>query len=113
MPDEVVLPPEVSRFRAAMEGSGSFTSFATEYTQKHKVTEGFDVTSTLLDDFHAYLAERGIQPSLPEWSGDLDFIRNRLKTEIFNQTLGVEKGDEIEAERDPQIQRAVQLIGAG
>ncbi len=113
MPDEVVLPPEVSRFRAAMEGSGSFTSFATEYTQKHKVTEGFDVTSTLLDDFHAYLAERGIQPSLPEWSGDLDFIRNRLKTEIFNQTLGVEKGDEIEAQRDPQIQRAMQLIGAG
>ena len=113
IPDEVVLPPEVSRFRAAMEGSGSFTSFATEYTQQHKVTEGFEVSAALLDDFHAYLAEHGIQPSLPEWSGDLDFIRNRLKTEIFNQTLGVEKGDEIEAERDPQIQRAVQLMRAG
>jgi carboxyl-terminal processing protease len=113
MPDEVVLPPAVSRFRAAMEGSGSFTSFATEYTQKHKVTESFDVTATLLDDFRAYLTEHGIQPSLAEWSGDLDFIRNRLKTEIFNQTLGVEKGDEIEAERDPQIQRALQLMRAG
>jgi carboxyl-terminal processing protease len=113
IPDEVVLPPEVSRFRAAMEGSGSFTSFATEYTQKRKVTEAFDVSATVLDDFHAYLAEHGIQPSLAEWSGDVDFIRNRLKTEIFNQTLGVEKGDEIEAERDPQIQRAVQLMRAG
>ena len=37
-------------------------------------------------------------------------IRNRLKTEIFNQTLGVAKGDEVEAQRDPQIQRAVELI---
>ena len=50
---------------------------------------------------------------LAEWSGDLDFIRNRLKTEIFNQSLGVEKGDEVEAQRDPQIQRAVDLITGG
>ena len=110
MPDELVYPPEVSRFKAALEGSASFTSFATDFTQKHPVTAAFDVTPALLDDFHTFLAEHGIQPSLSEWSGDLDFIRNRLKTEIFNQTLGVAKGDEVEAQRDPQIQRAVELI---
>ena len=110
MPDEVVYPPEVSRLRVALENSGSFTSFATEYTQKNKVTEDFEVTPTLLDDFRIYLAERRIEPGLAEWSSALDFIRNRLKTEIFNQSLGVEKGDEVEAQRDPQIQRAVELI---
>ena len=110
MPDVVVFPPEVSRLRAALEGSASFTSFATDYVQKHAVTGAFDVTPALLDDFHIFLAERGIQPGLSEWSGELDFIRNRLKTEIFNQTLGVAKGDEVEAQRDPQIQRAVDLI---
>jgi len=110
MPDEVVYPPPVSRFKIAMEESGSFTSFATQYTQKNKVTESFEVTPALLDDFHVYLAEHAIQPSLAEWSSNLDFIRNRLKTEIFNQTLGVAKGDEVEAQRDPQIQRAVQFV---
>jgi carboxyl-terminal processing protease len=110
IPDETVYPPVVSRFRAALESSGSFTSFATDYTQKNHVSETFEVTPALLDDFHVYLAERRIEPSLAEWSGDLDFIRNRLKTEIFNQSLGVEKGDEVEAQRDPQIQRAVELI---
>lgn len=110
MPDEVVYPPNVSRFKAAMEGSGAFPSFATGYAQKHEVTERFEITPSLLDDFHGYLAEHGIQPSLAEWSSDLDFIRNRLKTEIFNQTLGVAKGDEVEAQRDPQIQRALELI---
>jgi carboxyl-terminal processing protease len=110
MPDAVVYPPGVSRLRAALEGSASFTSFATDYTQKHQVTGAFDVTPALLDDFHIFLAEHGIQPSLSEWSSELDFIRNRLKTEIFNQALGVAKGDEVEAQRDPQIQRAVELI---
>ena len=57
-----------------------------------------------------YLTKHGIQPSLSEWSSELDFIQNRLKTEIFNQALGVAKGDEVEAQRDPQIQRAVELI---
>jgi len=110
MPDVVVYPPGVSRLRAALEGSASFTSFATGYTQKHQVTGTFDVTPALLDDFHIFLAEHGIQPGLSEWSSELDFIRNRLKTEIFNQALGVAKGDEVEAQRDPQIQRAVELI---
>jgi carboxyl-terminal processing protease len=110
MPDAVVYPPGVSRLKAALEGSASFTSFATDYTQKHQVTGTFDVTPALLDDFHTFLAEHGIQPSLSEWSSELDFIQNRLKTEIFNQALGVAKGDEVEAQRDPQIQRAVGLI---
>jgi carboxyl-terminal processing protease len=110
MPDEVVYPPEVSRFKSAMEGSGSFTSFATEYVQKHQVTESFDVPPAVLDDFRLYLSQHGIQPGTAEWSSELDFIRSRLKTEIFNLTLGVAKGDEVEAQRDPQIQRAVQLI---
>ena len=40
-----------------------------------------------------------------------DFIRNRLKTEIFNQAFGVEKGDEVEAQRDVQILKALEAIG--
>ena len=112
MPDEVVYPSGVSRFREVLETSGVFTSFATEYLQKNKVADNFEVPPTLLDDFRVYLADRRIEPGLAEWSSELDFIRSRLKTEIFNQSLGVEKGDEVEAQRDPQIQRAVELITA-
>ncbi|HKW98005.1 MAG TPA: S41 family peptidase [Bryobacteraceae bacterium] len=110
IPDLVVYPPEVTRIRAVLDASGSFTSFATEYTQKHKITESFEVTPALLDDFRVYLADHSIQPSVAEWSENRSFILNRLKTEIFNQSLGVAKGDEVEAQRDPQIQRAVAAI---
>lgn len=110
IPDVVVYPPEVTRIRAVLDASGSFTSFATEYTQKHKITESFEVTPALLDDFRVYLADHSIEPSVAEWSENRSFILNRLKTEIFNQSLGVAKGDEVEAQRDPQIQRAVAAI---
>jgi carboxyl-terminal processing protease len=75
-----------------------------------KIAEDFEVTPALLDDFHVFLSQHAIQPSLSEWSAERDFIANRLKTEIFNLTLGVEKGDEVEAQRDPQIQKAMELL---
>ncbi|MBI2679599.1 MAG: S41 family peptidase [Candidatus Solibacter usitatus] len=109
-PDAVVPPAQMSRFRAVLDGSAAFTSFATEYTQAHKITESFEVTGSVLDEFQVYLSGRNIRPALSEWSSERDFIQNRLKTEIFNQSLGVAKGDEVEAERDPQIQRGLEIV---
>jgi carboxyl-terminal processing protease len=58
-----------------------------------------------------FLSERGIQPGIAEWSPEREFIENRLKTEIFNQAFGVEKGDEVEAQRDPVILKALEVLG--
>jgi carboxyl-terminal processing protease len=111
LPDYVVEPPTVTRLRAALEASGSFTTFATGYVAEHKIAEDFEVPPVLLDDFHAFLSQHAIQPGVNEWSAEREFIANRLKTEIFNLTLGVEKGDEVEAQRDPQILKALELLG--
>jgi carboxyl-terminal processing protease len=110
-PDFVVFPEAMTSLRAVLDGTGSFTNFATEYARNHKVSADFEVTPALLDEFQVYLAQRRIQPSVAEWSGERLFIANRLKTEIFNQTLGVAKGDEVEAERDTQIRKAVEVLG--
>jgi carboxyl-terminal processing protease len=110
VPDYIVEPAVITRLRAVLEASGSFTTFATGYVADHKITDDFEPTPALLDDFQVFLSQRGIQPGVNEWSAEREFIANRLKTEIFNLTLGVEKGDEVEAQRDPQIQKAVELI---
>jgi carboxyl-terminal processing protease len=41
----------------------------------------------------------------------LPWVRSRLKEEIVTQARGVDKGDEIEAQRDPQIQAALKALG--
>jgi carboxyl-terminal processing protease len=113
-PDFVVFPEPMTRFRAAMEATGAFTSFATEYTRRHgRAEENFEVTPAVLDEFHVYLSARNIRPSVGEWSAERDWITNRLKTEIFNQSLGVERGDEVEAQRDPVIVTALDRMESG
>ncbi len=110
MPDAVVPPASLTEFRNVLEVSGSFTSFATEYLHDHKVTDGWELPDEALDKFEAWLAERRIQPNVHEWISNHDYIAYRLKTELYNQSLGVEKGDEIEMQFDPQVQRAMEEV---
>jgi carboxyl-terminal processing protease len=110
VPDVEALPPLLTQFRAVLEQSGAFTAFATEFIREHKITVGWDVTGEILDQFQTWLSDRRIQPSLHEWIESRDFIQWRLKTEIYNLALGVEKGDEVEAQSDVQIQKALEAV---
>jgi len=110
IPDIPAEAQSYSRLRTVLEASGSFPTFATEYIRANKIDDKFEVTPKVLDQYQAWLAERNIQPSFAEWSRETDDIRARLKTEIFNQALGVEKGDEIDAQRDAVIVRALEAI---
>lgn len=110
-PDEEVLPPVSNQFRYVLEGTGSFSGFATEYLRSgKKVDERFEVDGTVLDEFQYFLSQRNIRPPLSMWTANSDYVRIRLKAEIFNQALGVEHGEKAEAELDPLIQRALRIL---
>jgi len=109
-PDIIVYPPITNRLRNVLDASASFTNFATDFLRTHKVDAEFEVTPEMLDQFRLFLSERQIRPGLGEWLAEREFVSNRLKTEIFNQAFGVEKGDEVEAQRDPVILKALEVI---
>ena len=111
-PDFVVRPESMSRLHIALIASGSFTSFATQYLHDHKVEQDFEVTPALIDEFVAFAATVGIQPGPAEWASQGEYLRNRIKTEIFNQAFGVERGDQVELQRDPPIVKALELLGS-
>jgi len=102
----------MNRLRAVLDASASFTNFATEYLRKNKVTPDFDITPDVMRQFQLFLSERGIQPGVADLTVEESFMSVRLKTEIFNQAFGVEKGDEVEAQRDPVIQKALEIVGS-
>lgn len=111
-PDQLVFPRGLTnRLEAVMEASNSFLDFAQPYVREHPgISEDFQVSPRMLDEFQLFLSERRIQPGLSEWTSAADYVRERLQQEVFNLTLGVAKGDEVEARRDPPIQAALQTI---
>ncbi len=110
-PDETVSPRGYTELEAAIEATNSFFEFAQKYFDTHReIGEDFTLSPQLLDDFQAFLSKRRIRPSISEWSATLEFIRSRLKQEIFNLALGVDKGDEVEVHRDPQVAAAIRHL---
>jgi carboxyl-terminal processing protease len=109
-PDVGIGPEPPTRLRVALDASGIVTSFATEYIQKHETKPDFEVSPALLEEFEVYAAQRNIQPSVAEWSQERNWVQSRLKQEIFNQALGVAKGDEVEAQRDPMVRAAIERL---
>jgi carboxyl-terminal processing protease len=96
-----------------LEAGGVFTQFATDYVRQHPgIAPSFEVAPALLDQFQLYLSGRDIRPAVTEWSSEREWIANHLKAEIFDQALGVERGDEVEAQRDPAILMALDKLGA-
>ena len=112
-PGEVVYPESMSRLRGVLDASGAITTFATEWLQRTRtpITDQFDVSNALLDEFQSAMSARNIRPGVADWSKDREWIRNRLKQEIFNLSLGVAKGDEVEAAHDPVVQAGVRALG--
>jgi carboxyl-terminal processing protease len=109
-PDVAVVPATLTRLRVVLDASGILTAFATDYIQRNKIPSDFEVTAVVLEEFQVYAAQRNIQPSVAEWSLERDWVQSRLKQEIFNQALGVAKGDEVEAQRDPAVRAALERL---
>ncbi len=109
-PDVMAAPERHTDLAAALDASGAFTTFATDFTHRRQVGADFHATAEVLDDFQVFASERGIQPSVGEWIRDRDWVQSRLEQEILNQAVGVEKGDEVEAKRDPQVRQAVEQL---
>jgi carboxyl-terminal processing protease len=111
-PDVTVGPEAQTQLRIVLDASGTITSFATEFIQKTKVAETFEVTPSVLEEFQVYAGQRGIQPPVGDWARERAWVQNRLKEEIFNQALGVAKGDEVAAQRDPVVRTALEQLAS-
>jgi carboxyl-terminal processing protease len=109
-PDISVQQEAPTRLRMVLDASGIMTSFATELTQKDHISDSFEVTSSVLEDFQVYAGQHEIQPSVGDWLRDRSWVQSRLKQEIFNQALGVAKGDEVDAQRDPVVRAALDQL---
>ncbi|MBV9301233.1 MAG: S41 family peptidase [Acidobacteriaceae bacterium] len=107
-PDIQVESAIRTQLETVLDASGVMTEFATQYLSAHSpLTAGFEITPEILDELKVFLSSRRIQPSIAEWSEERSWIAARLKEEIVTQARGVDKGDEVAAQHDPQIQAAL------
>jgi carboxyl-terminal processing protease len=94
-----------------LNGAGMFTSFASQYVSSHgPVSKDFEPDSAILDAFRTFLENQRIRSPNRYWSQDQQYMKVRIRTEVFNLVFGLNDGNRVAAESDPQVQRAVSLF---
>src|SRR5580692_6635863 len=98
--DDVFFPAE--------QGVGSFTRYF--LGTRPAVSLSFQVDDKVLHEFRDYLAKHNIHYTEPEYAENLDWVKRKIKQEVFMSNYGTAEGFKVLLEADPQVQKAVESI---
>lgn len=112
-PDKVISAPSLDPWVTFLNQRGFFTSFTSDYLTLHgKVDESFEPDSKILESFHEFLTRQQIRSPEEYWKEDQEYLKLRIKIEIFNFVFGLARGDEVEVRGDPQVQKTAALFSS-
>src|SRR5271154_4505397 len=117
-PDVMVAAPKLTKFQETLiradvffpyeAGVGGFTRYY--LGTRPSVTKEFTADDTVMRDFREYLSKHNVRYTEPELSENLEWIKRKIKQEVFMSTYGQQEGFKVELEADPQVQKAVDSI---
>src|SRR5437763_11927394 len=117
-PDIIVASPKYTKFAQelfrgdvfypAEAGVGGFTRFY--LGSRPTITHDFAVDEEVMHQFRNYLTKRNVRFSEAEISENQDWIKRKIKQEVFMSTFGMQDGFKVLLEADPQAQKGVEAM---
>jgi len=110
-PDVKFSEPKNNRLEDTLLQHYAFFNFAKHYALEHKVGKNFEVDEPVLQAFRKFLIDQKIACTEADLASVTDWIKTRIKSEIFVDAFGQEEGLKVSAENDPEVLRALDLMG--
>jgi carboxyl-terminal processing protease len=117
-PDVQVAAPKLTHFQETLLrrdvffpvelGVGGFTRYYLGL--KPRVTRDFAVDDAVLGELRRYLDKRSIPYSETDLLENLDWIRQKIRREVYLSEFGINEAFRLGLESDAQVQRAVELL---
>src|SRR3984957_16073708 len=117
-PDIVMAAPKLNKFEESLiradvffpyeQGVGGFTRFY--LGTKPAITKQFEVDDAVMKSFRDYLNKHNVHYTEPEMAENQDWIKRKIKQEVFMSAFGQQEGFKVLLEADPQVQKAVDSI---
>jgi carboxyl-terminal processing protease len=118
IPDITIAAPKLTHFQETLiradiffpyeAGVGGFTRYY--LGTRPTITKDFQTDDTVMKDLREYLAKKNVHYTEPDIAENLDWIKRKVKQEVFLSTFGQQEGFKVELEADPQVQKAVDSI---
>ncbi len=109
-PDEKIPELKSNHFEDEMLIHYAFFDFSKHYLANHTVTKELAVDDALQQQFKDFLKAQKIDFTDKEFADNLDWVKARIKTELFTSAFGQAAGSEVITEWDPQINKALSYM---
>jgi len=117
-PDIEVAAPKLTKFQQllfrddvlfpAETGVGGFTRYF--LGTKPAITREFEVDDNVMRMFRSYLTSHSVRFTEPDMADNQDWVRRKIKQEVFMSVFSVQDGFKVLLEADPQVQKAVEAV---
>jgi len=133
-PDIVVPMRELNRFEALLTSKDIFFEYgrriatgqvaaassfqlplkseevATPAATGPRVVPKLEITDAILEDFKEFLRSRRVEFTSEDIQNNVDFIKRRIKQEVFNSAFGLQEGFKIAIQGDTQVMKALEVL---
>ncbi len=75
-----------------------------------KITPNYEPDAEVLRDFRDFLDHQRVRVPDEYWTPDQDYLKLRIKSELFSLVFGLAAGDEVQTRGDPQVESAAELF---
>jgi len=69
-----------------------------------------EITDAIMDDFKAFLQSRHVELTDEEIQNNVDFIKRRIKQEVYTSSFGMQEGFKVAIQGDTQVVKALEAL---
>jgi carboxyl-terminal processing protease len=109
-PDEKYETPKLNKFQTAVLRKDEFFKFTARYfgaRESAKLPKGWAPDENVISEFHDYMLKDGVDFTEMEFTENHDWLKERLKQEMYITAFSKEQSDRVTAEDDPEVAAAV------
>lgn len=109
-PDIKYETPKANRFQDSLLQHYVFFNFAKHYAVGKHVQKSFEVDDAVMQEFRKFLDEQKVPYTEADLNENKDWVKARIKSEMFVSEFGQQEGLRVSAEADPEVLKALDLM---
>jgi carboxyl-terminal processing protease len=108
-PDEEYEDPKANDFQRTLLRNYAFFDYTASYfgTRDTNLPKNWAPEQETMNDFHRYLLEKKIEFTEADWAENHDWVRDRLRREMYITAFGSDESRRLAIETDPAVAQAV------
>ena len=110
-PDFDIPEFKLNRFQRSLAQKYVFFNFTKRYLAENRaISRSFEADDAVLERFRAFLGEEQVTFEESDLVANLDYVRHKIKLELYLSVFGMDEAYKLEAGADTQILKAIELL---